>query len=290
MDRPDHVAAVEEAVDFIRAHLDEELPVERVADAACFSRHYFNRLFSSVTGEGVHSFARRLRLERAAFRLLKSPGTSLTEIAAEAGYSPSNFATAFRERFGTSASAYRAAPPPPPEGAYAEAMARIAALRAPGPERSAALAALAERVDEGDYGPFRLMKRRYRGPYAGLVRAWRDFCAEVEAAHPGLRDPLYVGISYEDPLITAGERLRYDLCADLPPGLPGRVLALPRRRYLRYRFEDQIGRLIHAFNDLLALGMPAMGRRLAEGPILELYRSGLDEAGRIAVDILAPIG
>lgn len=159
MERTDQIAAIEEAVDYIQANLDGDLAVEAIADRACFSRHYFNRLFSSVTGEPVHAFVRRLRLERAAFRLMKSPEMSLTEIALEARYSPSNFAVAFRERFGMSASGYRAAPPPPPCGAYEKALERIAALRGPGAEAA------------------RYARYRFDGPVSGLIHAFNDLIA-----------------------------------------------------------------------------------------------------------------
>ena len=287
MERTDQIAAIEEAVDHIQANLDGDLSVDAIADRACFSRHYFNRLFSSVTGEPVHAFVRRLRLERAAFRLVKSPGMSLTEIALEARYSPSNFAVAFRERFGMSASEYRAAPPPPPGGAYEEALARIAALRGPGAD--AALADLDAKVELVELPELRLYRRRYRGPYSELARAWEEFCAEVDRTFPDLRERDYIGISADDPLITEGALLRYDLCVALPPGVRGRAVRVPAARYARYRFDGPVSGLIHAFNDLIAIWMPRRGFRPGPGPCLERYRSGLDAEGRVSVDICAPV-
>ena len=275
MERTDQVAAIEEAVDYIQANLDGDLAVDAIADRACFSRHYFNRLFSSVTGEPVHAFVRRLRLERAAFRLVKNPDMSLTEIALEARYSPSNFAVAFRDRFWMSASEYRAAPPPPPGGAYEEALARIAALDA--------------KVELVELPELRLYRRRYRGPYSELARAWEDFCAEVDLAFPDLRERDYIGISADDPLVTEGALLRYDLCVALPPGVRGRAVRVPAARYARYRFDGPVSGLIHAFNDLFAIWMPRRGFRLGPGPCLERYRSGLDAEGRLSVDICAPV-
>jgi len=290
--RGDHIEAVEEAVEYIGTHLDGDLRLETVADAACFSRHYFNRLFSGVTGESIHSFVRRLRLERAAYELFNRPELDITSIALEAGYSPSNFATAFKSAFGVPPSEYRETPAPAPDGAYEEARARIASVRKGG--SAAVLAEIEPLVELAELPAMRLFRRRYVGPYAGLERAWCSFCEHASAALPGIPEPRYVGISYGDPLITEGAKLRYDLCLVLPEGRKPppsrpRPLAVPAGRYARYRFKAPLSELIYVFFDLVALWMPSRGLRLAGGPILEFYSGGLDERGRMAVDVCAPI-
>jgi AraC family transcriptional regulator len=290
--RGDHIEAVEEAVEYIGTHLDGDLRLETIADAACFSRHYFNRLFSAVTGESIHSFVRRLRLERAAYELFNRPELDITAIALEAGYSPSNFATAFRSAFGLSPSEYRETPSPAPDGAYEEARARIASVRRGG--SAAVLAEIEPRVGIVELPAMRLYRRRYVGPYSGLQQAWCSFCEHAAGALPPIALPRYVGISYGDPLITEGSRLRYDLCLVLPEGMrppPSRPrpLSVPARRYARYRFKAPLSELIYVFFDLVAIWMPSRGLRLAGGPILELYSGGLDAEGRMPVDVCAPI-
>lgn len=288
--RGDHIDAVQEAVDYIQEHLYDGIDLEAVADHACFSRHYFNRLFSAVMGESIHEFARRLRLEQAAFRLLRRPDLSITAIAAEAGYSPSNFASAFRANFGMSASAYRDGASGPREPAYAAALGRISRLRRGGPEAEAVLAGLEGRIEVVELPAFRLYRKSYRGPYLGLAGAWEAFCGHVEETFPGLAGPRYVGISYDDPLITEGKLLRYSLCVDLPPGIAApRLLRIPAKRYARYRFFAPLSELVHVFYDLVALWMPRRGLALEEAPCLELYGGGIDTEGRIAVDVCAPI-
>ena len=48
---------------FIQEHLDEELPLERLARVAHFSPFHFHRIFRSLVGESLHAYIRRLRLE-----------------------------------------------------------------------------------------------------------------------------------------------------------------------------------------------------------------------------------
>jgi AraC family transcriptional regulator len=93
-------------MDYIYQNLDKDLTVEEIANHCCFSKYYFNRIFKSVINESLYAFIKRLRLEYAAFKL-RTTRRPVTEIALEAGYSPSNFATAFKDYFGINATEYR---------------------------------------------------------------------------------------------------------------------------------------------------------------------------------------
>ena len=70
---------------YIQNHLDDPLSLEDLAKVACFSPYHFHRIFRGVVGESVKEHVRRLRLERAAFRLTSS-SRSVIEIALDAGY------------------------------------------------------------------------------------------------------------------------------------------------------------------------------------------------------------
>ena len=70
------------ALDLIVRRIDGPCPVEEVAAEAAFSRFHFQRMFRAMTGESVAELVRRLRLERAAFRL-RHESVSVIEIAPE---------------------------------------------------------------------------------------------------------------------------------------------------------------------------------------------------------------
>src|ERR1019366_3263326 len=72
-------------VPHIEGHLEEPLPLEELAAVACFSPYHFHRVFRGTVGESVKEHVRRLRLERAARRLLSGDSTVL-ELALDAGY------------------------------------------------------------------------------------------------------------------------------------------------------------------------------------------------------------
>ena len=97
------------ALDLIVRRIDGTCPVAEVAAEAAFSRFHFQRMFRAMTGESVAELVRRLRLERAAFRL-RHESVRVIEVALGAGYdSAEAFSRAFRRGCGLSPSQYRKA-------------------------------------------------------------------------------------------------------------------------------------------------------------------------------------
>ena len=94
---------------YLRDNLGRPLQVRDVAAQVHLSERQAARLFAASTGESLLSHLRRLRLERAADRLLAGSAT-VTAIGADAGfYDRRHFARHFREYFGVSPSEYRGA-------------------------------------------------------------------------------------------------------------------------------------------------------------------------------------
>ena len=83
--------------------------IEKLAAEAAFSRFHFQRMFRALTGESVNELVRRVRLERAAYRLRRE-SVAVIEVALDAGYdSAEAFSRAFRRGCGMSPSRYRTA-------------------------------------------------------------------------------------------------------------------------------------------------------------------------------------
>ena len=129
-----HITIINQGVDFIIDNLYEKLTVEMIADHCCFSRYYFNRLFKSITGENIYAFIKRLRLEAAAFKLIKFPNINITDIASELGYSSSNFSVLFKTHYGLSPSQFRANPKLPLNPAGKQMLQRILNLQKNNPQ------------------------------------------------------------------------------------------------------------------------------------------------------------
>lgn len=104
---PAALARVTGAVRFIEQNADEALRLSTLAKAAGLSPFHFLRTFEDLTGTSPHQYVMRMRLRRAASRLLAEPAKIL-DIVLDSGFGDlSNFNRAFRTEFGTSPRAYR---------------------------------------------------------------------------------------------------------------------------------------------------------------------------------------
>jgi AraC family transcriptional regulator len=93
--------------EFIDDHLDETIPVARLAALARLSRCHFCRSFKASFGVSPHKYHSSRRVERAKL-LLADPGRSVTDIALEVGFSEaSSFTAVFRKLVGHAPTGYR---------------------------------------------------------------------------------------------------------------------------------------------------------------------------------------
>jgi AraC family transcriptional regulator len=94
-------------IDYIQAHLNQDLSLEALAQQIGFSAYHFARLFRQTTGESPHRFVLHKRIE-AAQRLLKETDLPLAQIALEVGFpDQSHFTHAFKRRLGLTPYKYR---------------------------------------------------------------------------------------------------------------------------------------------------------------------------------------
>jgi AraC family transcriptional regulator len=95
-------------LDYMQAHLRENLSLPELARLSGLSPSQFARGFRETTGLSPHRFLSDLRIKRAR-HLLEITDQSVTQIALECGFvQPSHFATTFRKQIGMSPRAWRA--------------------------------------------------------------------------------------------------------------------------------------------------------------------------------------
>jgi AraC family transcriptional regulator len=94
-------------IEYIEAHLDQNLSLAELAAVAGFSMSHFKSLFRQTVGMPAHRFVLERRVERARARLIEGK-KSVTEIALEAGFAhPSHMARCLRRVTGLSPSQIR---------------------------------------------------------------------------------------------------------------------------------------------------------------------------------------
>ena len=92
---------------YISDNLDGDLSLEALADVACMSPYHWHRVFRAITGETPAEAIRRIRLLKAANRLVNE-GLSLAQAAEQSGYpNVASFSRAFRAAHGLSPGEFR---------------------------------------------------------------------------------------------------------------------------------------------------------------------------------------
>jgi AraC family transcriptional regulator len=188
----------------IQAHLDADLSLDVLSAKASLSPAHFQRTFQALVGETPRNYVARLRLERAAFRLLIHDVT-LLDIALDCGFqNHETFTRAFRRRFGMPPSNYRA-------------WVRTQVQQRPD--------TAAEQPDEAYSISETKIRRLHRahlafvrhvGPYEQVSDSLFD-TLEDWATSQGLAGPrIWMGIGHDAPGTTRPEHLRFDAALVVP--------------------------------------------------------------------------
>ncbi|WP_415885288.1 AraC family transcriptional regulator [Neptuniibacter sp. QD37_6] len=95
-------------IDYIYENLDKDLDVNILADIAAMSPYHFHRIYRRVADETINATVRRLRLQKAASKLIRTDH-SILAIAQSVSYtSLEAFSRAFHKQYEAAPSAYRA--------------------------------------------------------------------------------------------------------------------------------------------------------------------------------------
>lgn len=262
----------------IEQHLDSRPDLEELARIACFSPYHFHRIFSSMVGEGVAAYIRRLLLERAAMQLGHSP-ESVTQIALGAGYdSVDAFTRAFRAHMGMLPSEYRR------RKGHLEAARRRDLGRPLFYHEMTSLPPMNVRVEK--FPPRLVAAVRHTGAYDESGPAWGKLCAALGANGLLSDTSVAYGVSYDNPDITAPQKCRMDACVSLPPELLETCAELcpllqnediflrhigGEQEYAALRIRGPYTLLHPAYRSLFGMWFPQSGREPENDPGFEIY-------------------
>ncbi|STR46053.1 AraC family transcriptional regulator [Iodobacter fluviatilis] len=282
-------------MDYISQHLEQNPTLDEVAGSAALSRFHFHRIFKAVAGETLANFTRRLRLERAAGRLLSSPAIDITTLAMMYGFSSAqNFAKAFRQHFGTTPSDYRLQAQQKRKIGNARSVEddydRWVKTWGTGPEQFNLL----QNVRIEQVAAFQVVYMRQLGCYG------RERC---EQAHRDLLSLLgqsdeftpagTLSLYWDDPEITEPTHCRTDVCIKLNGVIPAeRRLAIQKvtaGRYAIFSFECNEASLPLSW-EIAFRYLVTKGLACADLPCFERYDAATNTArDHYAFDIYIPL-
>jgi len=278
--RAQYVVRMHRVQAYIDAHLDEALDLHTLAEVAHFSAFHFHRLFSAWMGESLGDYLRRRRVEVGAMRLLSQPRLRVLDAALAVGFgSAEAFTRAFRVRFGTAPTAWRATQRQSRKDSNRSQVMSPDLTQHPvnvvanqNPDHTM-------HVEVIDRQPVTIAYLRHLGPYGEPVaRFWQEQYvpwARLNKLGPG---HARYGISHDDPGVAAPEQCRYDACAEVAASFApqGKAIktTLPGGKYAVLAFSGTVAQVGEAWAALLRDWLPASGLQLDARPCFEYYPMG----------------
>lgn len=287
--RTEYISRINRVIDHIDRNLSQELKLDELARLANFSKFHFHRIFSAFMGEPLNQFVLRLRLEKAALRLIESPDKSITEIALDFGFSSSAaFARAFKTRFGVSASDWRDSKNNQTNSKLEQSLRKRGKAQAPirpynGSEwkmdldpstrtltwRMKTMTAFKDvSVEVQEFPKMHVAYVRHVGPYAGDSALFQRLFTKLGqwAGPRGLfndPDTKVLTIYHDDPKITDESKLRTSACITIPEdmAMDGEIgkLSIDAGTYAVGHFEINDQQYGEAWNHMMAGWLPQSG-------------------------------
>lgn len=201
----------------IQTHLERDLSLDRLAERVGFSAYHYHRIFREIIGEPVKEYVRRLRLEKAAYRL-KVSEEAILGLAMDAGFKThESFTRAFTRQFRITPKEFR--------NNYLR-VSRERKKQAQ-PKYIADYPVKAEptskQVHLEHVRSIIVAFVRHVGPYDKLLDPdspmsvlWDELFAWGNANKLINADSLLIGIPQDDPSITPPEKQRFDVCVQIP--------------------------------------------------------------------------
>ena len=98
---------MQDAIDYIKKHLEEDLTLSFMAKHFAFSKEYFSTIFKISTGFGFNEYLNQMRIAKVS-HLLTETDKSVTEISSLCGFNDSNyFSAVFKKIMGITPLKYR---------------------------------------------------------------------------------------------------------------------------------------------------------------------------------------
>lgn len=252
-------------LDYVDAHLEEPLDLERLSAVAAFSKFHFHRQFAAAFGIGVFRYVQLARMKRASYRLAFRDDASVIEIAQASGYEgPEAFARAYRKTFGQSPSAFREDPQWHSWHTSLETLDSLRSIRMK-------MFSSAD-VTIVDFAGARVATLEHRGDPRRLGDSIRRFIEwrRESGLHPSVSATF--NILYDDPAAVAPDAYRFDLCAATPRDIPANGYGvvtkhLPAGRCARLRVTGGDDALASGVTFLYSQWLPDSGEELRDFPL-----------------------
>lgn len=295
-----YISKVNRSLDYIEDHFHSDLSIHEIASFAGISPYHFHRIFQAVTGESLYACVIRLRIERAAARLLTT-SISVTEAAYSCGFNDAaTFSRAFKKQLGLSPSIWRRKKQ---KGQDFGKMRKIDHAHTGGSGYNFSNSMNGKwlitplGVDLKEEPARNIAYVRRQGAFAGDPGFFRDLYSDMSRRY-GLISPekKRIYVIYHNPLgITPDQQLRVSMGfeADEPEDAVANpdVIRLEEGLYIQARYEPGNREYGGAWSDLYRNILPSRGLEPRDGFAYERYAPDCHDRNRgvTRVDICVPV-
>lgn len=291
MDNHRYEDRINRAIVLIDREIDNDLSIKRLADEACLSQFHFHRIFSSMTGESVHTLTTRMRMQRALALTQKNCRPQWQQIAKAVGYRSTDvFSRAFKRHYGCRPSEFDLASWWQDRPDRKDALEVSQYFLRPAPPLP-----IDFKVDIVRRPAATVIFSRGIGAYvdpSNMIAAYerlRDAAAEFHLPLPGKLS----GASQDDPELVPRSRCRYDFVLEVadafatPKGL--QRAARDEGRWATTRVKGGFEVVDRAWNIFFKCWLPQSGQNLRDAPAEEIYHATPEVIGWNQFDLTLAI-
>lgn len=275
----DRKKLVNESMDYIMQHLNEDLSLESVSAHFFMSKYHFSRIFKEATGESVYAFIKRCKVDQSAVDIKLTPQKALTEIGLDYGYSSSNYSSVFKQQHHISPGMFRRSIP-------------THSMPVPFTPERAAYFKTAEKYEADieilELPDFFVIYSRFVGNYAELEKNWYQFLEDYKVYLN--EDTILLERFFNDPVITDLSQCICDICmtAKQDCGLEN-VTWINGGKWIVYHFDGKIRDIFETLQGIFNVWMPQSGYNMARRYGLNIYHEIDREHHKVVMDLCIPI-
>lgn len=269
---------VNQSIDYIMQHLDEDLSLDTVSSHFYVSKYYFSRIFKEETGETLYSFIKRCKVDQSAIDMRLNPEKMITDIGLEYGYNSSNYSSLFKKHHNTSPAIFR-------QSMQAHRMPvpfnpkRVIQFKTA--EEYAAQIEIQERSD------LFVIYERFIGNYVDIEKNWYRFLDQYKGIIN--EDTILVERFFHDPVITNASQCICDLCMTTEQDRDlNNVMWIKGGKWIVYHFEGEIKDIFETLQGIFSVWLPQSGYKMRFRYGLNVYHHIDRENHSVVMDLCSP--
>ncbi len=261
--KEEHHKRINIVLNYIANHLDEKLDLNRLSSISLISPYHFHRIMKAHLQEPLGSYIIRIRIETGA-QLLRHTSLPINEIANKMSYNCStSFAKAFKKQFDISPTEFR--------NNKEYYMMKTQNNNKVLPQGFILKPKIIERKNKtaiyiqliGEY-----QSNDYNGAWGklwGFIKKKRLFSFNQEN----------LGIAYDDPNVTEGNKCRYDCCVTIKKETSAEgeigVKEIAGGKYAVFKFKGEINYIGAVYDVIFNTWFPGSEYELRNVPAYEKY-------------------